>query len=293
LEKDNFKVIKRVLSEIKKINSLKIVTVTGGEPTLSPYFEYVIDKLYDYGKFIVITTNGVISKANKIASFLKKYRDWIQVQISIEGGKKIHEYFRGRGTFEKVISTTKTFVKNKIPTSFMVTLFNSFMMKQLDQVIKLGEKIGVSFISFERFIPTGRGTPLFTESVTSYNFYKFWKKIKILQKKGYRVYINDPICSINSNGIGCSAGISVLSIDPKGNVYPCSKLRIPVGNVMSSSLIKIWKKSPLLKRLRNRNNLKGKCSSCRYKWHCGGCRALAFSLKKSLFEEDPSCFIKK
>ena len=38
-------------------------------------------------------------------------------------------------------------------------------------------------------------------------------------------------------------------------------------------------------------NIKGKCQKCTYKMICGGCRATALALKKSLLEEDPLCLL--
>ena len=40
-----------------------------------------------------------------------------------------------------------------------------------------------------------------------------------------------------------------------------------------------------------KESLKGKCQECTYKMICGGCRATALALKKSLLEEDPLCLL--
>ena len=40
----------------------------------------------------------------------------------------------------------------------------------------------------------------------------------------------------------------------------------------------------------DRNQLQGKCGRCRYKFTCGGCRAMAYYEHGDLMAEDPTCF---
>lgn len=285
---DNFEIIKKVVKEISTIPSIRVISVTGGEPTLSPYFEYVIKKLYKLKRYIVITTNGMIKQRKRIAEILKKYRKKLRIQISIEGKKETHEFFRGKNTFNETITTAKLFSKNNIPISFMITAFKS-NIKQLEYVLNLQKGIGADFVAIERFIPTGIGSSLKKELISKKDFILLLRKVKQLQKKGEKIYLNDPLCSINTRGVGCSAGISSLAITSTGLVLPCSKLRIPVGDIKKEKLLDIWKNSTLLKKLRNRRNLKGKCQSCIYRNHCGGCRALTYSITGNIFAEDPLC----
>jgi len=47
--------------------------------------------------------------------------------------------------------------------------------------------------------------------------------------------------------------------------------------------------SEAIKRLANRNNLKGKCGICEFKNICGGCRARAYIYSKDSLNQDPVC----
>lgn len=104
-----------------------------------------------------------------------------------------------------------------------------------------------------------------------------------------------PYVNINKyNNIlgGCSGGISSCMIDKSGNVVPCYYLKdISVGNVKVDRLSEIWKCSDLFGKLRNRENLKGKCKNCKYRLCCGGCRAEAFYQNRDIFEEDNNCWV--
>jgi len=279
--------IKKILKEISSIPSIKIISITGGEPTLSPFLKDIVKTLYNFNKYIGITTNGNIKEREKLASFLKKYKKMLRVQVSIEGDKKVHEFFRGRNSFDEAILTVKYFSERGIPVSLMMTAFKSNLEK-IRYILKLQKKLGADFVAIERFVPTGIGAFLKNELISREDFHFLIKKVKRLQKEGNRIYLNDPIFEPKT-GFGCSAGIYSLAISSNGLVYPCSKLRIPIGNIKHKKLSEIWKNSKLLKKLRNRINLKGKCYRCIYRDTCGGCRALAYALSKNIFAEDPLC----
>jgi len=51
----------------------------------------------------------------------------------------------------------------------------------------------------------------------------------------------------------------------------------------------IWYGSELLKALRNRSLLKGKCGKCEYRETCGGCRGRAYASSGDYLAEDPVC----
>jgi len=91
---------------------------------------------------------------------------------------------------------------------------------------------------------------------------------------------------------GCQAGDEIIYIDYKGNIGACSYIPKYADNIKNKSLDDILDNNKLFKDLRTyKENLKGKCSECRYKNICGGCRASAMALRNSLFEEDPLCLV--
>jgi len=78
-----------------------------------------------------------------------------------------------------------------------------------------------------------------------------------------------------------------------GDVIPCSfNDRVRLGNVQNKPLNQVWDQlqtSELTLKLRDRNNLKGKCGVCEYREICGGCRARAEMYTGDLFASDPAC----
>ncbi len=106
-----------------------------------------------------------------------------------------------------------------------------------------------------------------------------------------------PYLNIQDNKIqkmlgGCSGGITSGMIDENGNFIMCYYLKeLSFGNIMNTSLTKIWNENILLNKIRNRKNIKGKCSKCKYLFCCGGCRAESYFTYKDLFNEDTNCWI--
>ena len=79
-------------------------------------------------------------------------------------------------------------------------------------------------------------------------------------------------------------------ISPAGKVYPCSFIKIELGDLrkqkLSEILIHADKKIPFT----DRNKLKGKCGDCDIKYLCGGCRARAYYKHSDYCGEDPYCW---
>ena len=73
---------------------------------------------------------------------------------------------------------------------------------------------------------------------------------------------------------------------------PCGILLddLRCGNVRDKTFQQIIDESPVFQQVLDRNLLKGKCGRCRYKFTCGGCRAMAYFEHGDLMGEDPTCF---
>ena len=91
--------------------------------------------------------------------------------------------------------------------------------------------------------------------------------------------------------IGCFCG-TWLAIGAEGNVSPCGILVdvLDCGNVRDRTLQQIIDESPVFQDILDRTRLKGKCGRCRYKFTCGGCRAMALYHTGDYMAEDPTCF---
>ncbi|GIP20989.1 radical SAM/SPASM domain-containing protein [Paenibacillus sp. J22TS3] len=88
---------------------------------------------------------------------------------------------------------------------------------------------------------------------------------------------------------GVNDGDGFVFISHTGEVYPSGFLPVICGNVREMTLGEIYRHSPVMKELRDKNRLKGKCGSCEFKALCGGSRARAYAVTGDYLESDPYC----
>jgi radical SAM protein with 4Fe4S-binding SPASM domain len=88
---------------------------------------------------------------------------------------------------------------------------------------------------------------------------------------------------------GCLAGLGVLFVGHKGDVFPCGYLPVNCGNVLKEPLSQIWHNSKDLAQMCSSSGLEGKCGICGYKKICGGCRARAYAATGNYMAQEPFC----
>ncbi len=157
--------------------------------------------------------------------------------------------------------------------------------------------MGVDGLIIERFIPLGRGRKVTDEVLSK----EEWKEMigmlldlvsteeaepSLLPYQAFQIRFSGGEPELL--GAPCVIGVDGLCILPEGNVFPCRRFPISIGNLLNDSLKKIWEESDLLEKLRKKENLKGKCGSCGIN-DCRGCRSLAFALTGDYLAEDPHC----
>jgi radical SAM protein len=86
-----------------------------------------------------------------------------------------------------------------------------------------------------------------------------------------------------------NAGRGFSFIDHLGEVYPSGFLPLSAGSVQSQPFTEIYRTSPLLRSLRDAEQLHGRCGRCEYRSICGGSRSHAFAVTGDPLAEDPTC----
>ena len=90
-------------------------------------------------------------------------------------------------------------------------------------------------------------------------------------------------------GRNVNDGDGFLFVGHTGEIHPSGFLPISVGNVRTDDLVAVYRDNPLLRRLRDRDLLVGKCRACEYRRVCGGSRARAWAVTGNPLESDPLC----
>lgn len=250
------------------------IILSGGEPLLlgKRLQEYLMHiKSLPINK-VILTTNGTIED-DTIYEILK---GGSLVQISIDGLEKKHNSIRGKGTFSKAINFIYRLKQRDISQISLMMTIHKDNYDDVADVYNLAKSLNVKF-AVEVATACGNGRNIKMLSA---------EQLQMLQRFIVinNIPCNDPIKFATYKVphifndqffVGCTAGTSAISIDVNGNVFPCVRLRIPVGNIISQTIEEI-RTHEVLRKLSNRCNLEGICKCCENKYICGGCRARAF-----------------
>ena len=111
---------KQLISE--NVQDGDIVMISGGEPSLSPYFWNVLDICKKYNCRVELTTNGHIFEDKELAEKLYRY-GYVNVQISIFGVNEQHDNLTGcEGNYQRTMHALENFASFKDNTQFSVTV---------------------------------------------------------------------------------------------------------------------------------------------------------------------------
>ena len=149
----------QITTALKKWNMLGRISLTGGEPFLSPHILTLVNFLEnsDEIKQFDILTNGTCITDEHIAALVQS-KKLHQIQISLDGPiEEIHDRVRGKGTFKKVLETIKKLQANGIEVSFMFTLMRQNKEYAL-QIIDFAEQCNINAVTVERVTPCGHSS---------------------------------------------------------------------------------------------------------------------------------------
>jgi radical SAM protein with 4Fe4S-binding SPASM domain len=314
---------------IKVVNEIADFGVTslafsGGEPLMRKDFFEVAKHAVESGLYVSLATNGTLLNEDRVKKL--KTIGLNYVEVSLDGAtSKTHDAFRRKqNSFNEALTGLKNCVKEDVCTCLAVTATKN-NLNEIPSVFTLAQRIGVERFTLFNFVPTGRGkdileldlSPEEREDVLNFLCNKLSEHSKIailttapqlarvaLQFSSTQEDLMMPLAHMEAARIskkakaladfigGCGAGRFYCAVSPEGNVQPCVFLPITVGNLKTEKFEEIWFNSSVLNSLRNRENLKGRCGKCEFKYVCGGCRARAYAYYNDYLMSDPGCIRK-
>lgn len=280
----------------------KFITFTGGEPFVRKDFLEIVETTKSHGIGVSIATNGLLLNEAMIAQLKTRHVD--RIQISLEGSSaEVNDDIRGVGVFARLTEQVIPQLLDAglfVAISFTPTARNGF---DVAGMAGLCSRLGVPSLSIRRYSDTGRAKE--NALSMSRNHARDLAETVYRLKKEYdgvlAISSGDPICILSHPHIdkfvngeylsGCTAGITSLAIDPIGNIKPCTRAELVIGNVLIDDLGLVWNENEVLAKLRDRNNLSGKCGRCKFKMLCGGCRVAALNRYNDILGEDDQCWM--
>ncbi len=278
------------------------ITVTGGEPFVRSDFFDLLEifsrnkKLFSFA----ILTNGSFIDA-LLAKKLKKLNPAF-IQVSLEGKPETHDRIRGQGNYEKTVQAIRHLVKQGICTYISFTAHKD-NFREFHSVARKGRRLGVQRVWADRLIPHGCGAMIRDRIMTSDENRDFLllmnkerRKTGWFRRRKTEVSMHRALQFLVAGGqpYKCTAGNSLITIMPDGDLYPCRRMPVSVGNVLENSLADLYENSELFRRLRDRKEIPAGCSPCLYKNICrGGLKCLSYAVSGDPFAGDPSCWIRE
>ena len=304
---------KRIVDEIHDFGATYF-GISGGEPLQRKDLPEIIGYAKNTGMNVSVITNGCFLDDK---TFDNLVRHEVRVSISVDGPKEINDAIRGKGAYTKAVSAMEKTSKAGLLDCLVATLANvdttrnNVTSEDMEHIIKLAEEYGARWVVIHGFIPFNRTKEHLAKAPSPEQYEKIWNQVYDLRLK----YKGKPEVNVycpffarvtkqrglpdfndwfNNFFLGkCSIAGKYMSVIENGDVIPCSfNDRIRLGNVQNKPLNQVWDQlqtSELTLKLRDRNNLKGKCGVCEYREICGGCRTRAEIYTGDLFASDPAC----
>jgi radical SAM protein with 4Fe4S-binding SPASM domain len=278
------------------------VTVTGGEPFIRADFPDLLNVLSSHRErfSFAILTNGSLIDAS-VARLLHGLKPSF-VQVSIEGSPATHDSLRGAGNFTRTVKALETLVRHGVRTFISFTAHRG-NLREFHEVARLGRTLRVARVWADRLIPCGSGftlaDTLLTPDETRELFEIMYKARANAARKWFgrtEVAMHRALQFLVGGGAPyqCAAGDSLITVMPNGDVFPCRRMPIRVGNLFETQLSQLYYQSDLLRSLRDRTRVSQGCEECCYAGLCrGGLRCLSYSMSGDPFTADPGCWLAK
>jgi len=273
------------------------ITLTGGEPFVRSDFLDLLIRVaagWRWTSFAILSNGGLIDGelARRLARLHPSF-----VQVSLDGMEKTHDQIRGHGDFQRSIRAIEHLVGAGIRTVISFTAHRD-NWQEFAAVARLACELKVSRLWSDRMLPVGQGPALGVLTAKETRAYVSLMRqarqeagrngfgrteismYRALQfsKSGHRIY-------------HCTAGGTLLTVMPNGDLYPCRRMPIRVGNVMETSLTELYYTDPILRSLRDPDRVSQGCEKCDFQHECrGGLRCLSYATTGSPFAVDPGCW---
>ena len=294
------------------------IALSGGEPTIHPTFLDAVREFHKRGFYVSVATNGTTITKEKARQMKEAGVNYVEISVDSVDPKK-HDDFRGvPGARERAVEGIKNSLEAGITTGIATTL-TKMNLDEIEDMVELALKLGVQRLIFFNFVPVGRGKEILSRDPSPEEREKALIKIAELMMKykdrlmiattapqfarvtlqisGGKIvagtHFTPPDLEIASHLAeflgGCGAGRIYCALQPNGDVTPCVFFPYVVGNLRKRKFRDIRENSELFNLLRDRDNPNYACSSCPYRYICGGCRARAFNITGDPLGPDIGC----
>ncbi len=311
---------KTMIEDLAQFGS-PVLLFSGGEPLVRKDLPELAHHAVHNGMRAVISTNGTLisqDKARELKSIGLSY-----VGISLDGGREIHDRFRGvPGAFDKAMQGLENCQAEGLKVGLRFTI-NRQNLFEVDTVFDLLEERDVPRVCFYHLVYSGRGSELINEDLdhdqTREVVDLIMNRTRTLFERGHEkevltvdnhadgpyVYLRlreeDPqraeeVYKLLQYNEGNNSGRGIGCISWDGSVFADQFWRNHTfGNVLRTPFSRIWTDPDieLLAQLKDKkSHVTGRCAQCRFLGVCAGnFRARAEAYYGDVWAPDPACYL--
>jgi len=305
----------KLIDDIAGMDS-PLVVFTGGDPLMRPDLFDLARYAIREKKLSVSMTPSATPKVTREAIRKAKEVGLSRWAFSLDGScAEIHDHFRGtKGSYQLTMRGIEYLKELHIPIQVNTTV-SKYNLHDLPAIAEIVREMDAVLWSVFFLVPTGRGMERDMITPEQHEEVMKWLVgiqrtmpcgVKVTEAPHYRrVFLQES--RRLGNGMAAAKtetkrddligrapkavndGDGFVFISHIGDVYPSGFLPVACGNVRERPLADIYRNSPVMKQLRDKSLLKGKCGVCEFKSVCGGSRARAYAVTGDYLASDPYC----
>jgi len=246
--------VERVLDRIRNQAQVPSVSFTGGEPTLRADLPRLVrHAARKLSMRVNLITNGTLidaAAARKLAA-----AGLASAQVSIEGpDAACHDAVTGEeGSFARSCRAVAHLRAAGIHTHANTTIHRQNIGRMAEMPRFARDVLGVDRLSMNMVIPSGSAAE--EDALRTSPLLRYSEMAPVIlsvqqaaQEAGveFMWYSPTPLCLFNPitaelGNKGCSACDGLLSVDPYGQILPCSSCEDPVGSLLDEAFSDLWK----------------------------------------------------
>jgi radical SAM protein with 4Fe4S-binding SPASM domain len=257
---------------------------TGGEPFTRRDLLDIARYSRSVGLRTNVITNGHYVRPDNVADIGQTFDT---VTISLDHGlPEHHDRHRGAGAWRRAIDAIDLLLQAGVRVDVNSVLSRSGL-PDVQELLRLGSARQIGQHKIVPRFPMGRGACARDDELTPAELLHLddqlqGLKLQLAQEATVSIRTEGGNSAKGSTRGHCGAGLSEVSIDPEGWVYPCKLLQYPefkTENIRDNRLVNIFKNNPSLLAIQQREvNTLPTCKTCIIKNHCGGgCRGIQYS----------------
>ncbi len=204
--------IKKIFDEFEKSGGIRLM-VSGGEPVLHKDFKHINDLVRHYDFRAILLTNGF-----HLNKYIISELNFNEVQVSLDGMRRSHDYIRAPGSFDKAVTSIKLLrhIGIDVSVATMALRTNALEFDELGEFIR---GLGVNRWVVDVPCVTNDNEDIFLDTASASKYFKYG-------------FASSGSVGLYNSAQGYACGAHLMTVMNTGAVSKCSFFADePVGDI--------------------------------------------------------------